>query len=371
MQDFLWKLRAVGVEFTEWIDEIQGYSHTRLLNLALGFEHTKDGLVDLLMTRRGIHQRSFLHVGMVLLLAGVAIFAPIIKNEYPNLGIGAKATFAETPSSVLNPVTSISQIETSTQVSTKTRDKIENYKVKGGDTLSTIAQKFEISIETIRWANPDQITSDKTLLHPGDQLQIPPVTGVVHKVKSGDTVYSIAKKYGVFAQNIVNFPFNTYADDETFALVIGSNIIVPDGVMPQEQPIAPIQYLQPVTLAAGGTGQFIWPTVGIITQYPVWYHMAVDIANPAAPVVIAADNGVVVSRECLNWGYGCHIIIDHGNGYQTLYGHMQAFYVNLGDHVNRGQSIGQMGSTGHSTGTHLHFEVRRGGVLENPLNYLR
>lgn len=371
MQDFLWRLRAFGVEFKEWLGELRIYTRVRLLNFAVGFEHTKDALVDLLMARRGIHQRSFLHVGMVLLLATVAIFAPIIKNEYPNLGIGAKETFAETPSSVLNPVTSVSQIETITQKSQKPRDQTETYKVQGGDTLSSIAKKFDISIDTIRWANPDQITSDKTILHPGDALSIPPVTGVVHKVKSGDTVYSIAKKYGVDAQNIVNFPFNTFVDDETFALAIGSNIIVPDGVMPEEQPVAPTRYLQPVTLAAGGTGQFIWPTVGVITQYPVWYHMAVDIANSSAPVVTAADNGVVVLRECLNWGYGCHIIIDHGNGYQTLYGHMQAFYVNLGDHVSTGQKIGQMGSTGRSTGTHLHFEVRKGGVLMNPLNYLR
>ncbi|MBI5465115.1 M23 family metallopeptidase, partial [Candidatus Gottesmanbacteria bacterium] len=277
---------------------------------------------------------------------------------------------AETPSSVLNPVTSVSQIETTTQKSQKPRDQITSYKVVSGDTLSSIAQKFDVSVDTIKWANQDKIESDKTLLHPGDELSLPPVTGIAHKVKSGDTVYSLAKKYGVSAQNIVNFPFNTFADDETFALAIGSTIIVPDGVMPVEQIFAPAAPL-PVTLAAGGTGQFIWPTTGAITQYPVWYHLAVDIANSSAPAVTAADNGVIVLRECLNWGYGCHIIIDHGNGYQTLYAHLQAFYVNLGDRVSRGQSIGQMGSTGRSTGTHLHFEVRKGGVLQNPLNYLR
>ncbi|MCL5676093.1 MAG: M23 family metallopeptidase [Patescibacteria group bacterium] len=370
MNDFLWKLRAVGVEFNEWLQEVQGYGRIRLLSLASSFEHLKDGLVDLLMARRGIHQRSFLHAGMILLLSTAAIFAPIIKNDFPSFNLGVKQTFAESPSSVLNPVTSVSQIETSTQISQKPRDKVETYTVKGGDTLSSIAKNFNITVDTIRWANPDSVPTDKTLLHPGDKLQIPPVTGIVHKVKSGDTIYSIAKKYAVSAQNIVNYPFNTFADDETFALAIGTDIIVPDGVMPEEQPSAPV-YFQPVTLTAGGTGQFIWPTVGVITQYPVWYHMAVDIANPSAPQVVAADNGVVVLRECIRTGYGCHIIIDHGNGYQTLYAHMQAFYVNLGDHVSRGQAIGQMGSTGRSTGTHLHFEVHKNGAAQNPLNYLR
>lgn len=369
MQDFLWKLRAVGVEFREWLDEAKSYGQKRLFGLASGFEHLKDSLVDLLMARRGIHQRSFLHIGMVLLVSSGIIFAPIIKNEYPALGIGAKQIFAETPSSVLNPITSVSEIETSTQISQKPRDQIITYKVQGGDTLSSIAQKFGVSVETIKWANLDKIVSDKAVLHPGDELQIPPVTGVVHKVKSGDTVYSLGKRYGVSAQNIVNFPFNTYADDETFALAIGSNIVVPDGEMPEEVPIAPRPL--PVTLVAGGTGQFIWPAQGVITQYPVWYHMAVDIANPSAPDISAGETGIVVTRECLKWGYGCYIILDHGNGFQTLYSHMQSFYVALGEKVSKGQSIGRMGSTGRSTGTHVHFEVRKGGVLQNPLNYLR
>lgn len=369
MKDLRWQLKIFREEFKEWFVEISQFLRQKILNFASGFEKTKDVLVDVLMAKRGVHQRSFLHIGMIVLISGGLIIAPLIAEDYPILGNVRNISAEETPSSVLNIQTSVSEQETTTQESEKPRDKTVTHIVKGGETLSSIAQDYKVSLDTIKWANPDKITSDKSILRPGDELAIPPLTGVVHKVKSGDSIYSIAEKYGVSAQNIVNFPFNTYADDETFALAIGTELVVPEGVMPQQKPVRAIPL--PVTLVAGGSGQYIWPASGSITQYPVWYHMAVDIANPSAPAVIAADTGVVVLRECLNWGYGCYMIIDHGNGFQTLYGHMQAFYVSLGDKVNRGQAIGQMGSTGRSTGTHLHFEVRKGGVTQNPLNYLR
>ena len=370
MSDIAWKLKVTREEFKECSSEIFAYFKIRSLQIAASFENIKDILVDILMAKRGVHQRSFLHVGMMLLVCTGIVFGPIIANDYPILGGPNKIVAQETASSVLNLLTSVSDVQTITQFSEKPRDEIKTHKVASGDTLSSIAKKYNVSIDSIRWANTSKITGDDTLLHPGDELSIPPVSGVVHKVKSGDTVYSIAKKYAVSAQNIVNFPFNTFADDETFALAIGSQLVVPDGVVPQEQPTYVAQ-VQPVTLVAGGTGQFSWPTNGVITQYPVWYHMALDIANPSAPAVLAADTGTVVLRECLKWGYGCHIIVDHGNGYSTLYGHMQAFYVNLGDKVTRGQSIGQMGSSGRSTGTHLHFEIRKNNITQNPLNYLR
>lgn len=370
MIELRWRIKVEKEEFKEWIAEFSSYLKRKTIQFTGSFEHFKDLIVDILMAKRGVHQRSFLHIGMMILVSAGIFFGPLIANDYPILGGTNKAAATETASSVLNNVTSASEIDTTTTKSEKPRDQVIKYKVVSGDTLSSIAQKFQISIDSIKWLNKDKITSDKILLHPGDELSIPPVTGIVHKVVSGDTIYSIAKKYGAAAQNIVNFPFNSYMDDETFALAIGSQIIVPDGVMPEEQPSYKAPVL-PVTLVAGGTGQYIWPTNGTITQYPVWYHLAVDIANPSAPAVVAADTGTVVLRECLNWGYGCHIIVDHGNGYQTLYGHLQAFYVNLGDKVNRGQSIGQMGSTGRSTGTHLHFEVRKNGATQNPLNYLR
>ena len=148
----------------------------------------------------------------------------------------------------------------------------------------------------------------------------------------------------------------------------GQTLIIPDGVQPEAAPIIP-RVLPPVI--AGGTGQFQWPTNGSVTQYPVWYHNALDIANPSAPGIVAADSGTVVKVEYLRYGYGQHVLIDHGNGYQTLYAHMSDIYVKPGNAVARGQVIGRMGSSGRSTGTHLHFEIRKNGVIQNPLSYLK
>ncbi len=123
--------------------------------------------------------------------------------------------------------------------------------------------------------------------------------------------------------------------------------------------------------AAGGTGKLLWPTGGVITQYPIWYHNAFDIANPGAPGVMAADTGNVTVPGFMRYGYGNQIVVDHGNGFSTLYAHLSEIYVKTGDRVSRGQVIGRMGSTGRSTGTHLHFETRVNGVAVNPAGYFR
>ena len=172
-----------------------------------------------------------------------------------------------------------------TQVSEKPRDKVETYTVKDGDTLARVAEKFGVSIDTIKWAS--DIKGDS--LSVGQDLKIPPVTGIVHKVREGDTVQNIAKKYKTDAQKIVNFPFNDFTDLETFSLQVGQIVVVPDGVQQEAPAIIP-----PSSMIALGSGKLFWPTMGIITQYPIWYHMAFDIANPSAPGVMAADNGIVI-----------------------------------------------------------------------------
>jgi murein DD-endopeptidase MepM/ murein hydrolase activator NlpD len=151
-------------------------------------------------------------------------------------------------------------------------------------------------------------------------------------------------------------------------------VYVPDGTIQQAVPTRRGPNIPPrsvnVVAGAAGSGHYIWPTTGSITQYPIYYHMAVDIANRSLPGVIAADTGTVSFSGCIGGGYGCHVIIDHGNGFKTLYGHLSAINVEAGQNVTQGQSIGRMGSTGRSTGPHLHFEVRKDGALQNPLSYL-
>ena len=248
--------------------------------------------------------------------------------------------------------------------SEKPRDKVESYRVKDGDTLEKIAQTYGISVDTIRWANDikrDSLSIDQI-------LKIPPVTGIIHKVQEGDTVQSIAKRYKTDSQKIVNYPFNDFADLDTFALNVGQTLIVQDGVQPSAPAIiAPIL----PSIFAGGSGKLLWPTSGVITQYPIWYHMAYDIANPAAPGVAAADDGVIILTDNMRYGYGNYIEIDHGGGLVTLYGHLSEIYVKIGDKVNRGQVIGRMGSTGRSTGTHLHFETRLKGRAINPVQFFK
>ena len=355
-------IRLLCDDIVNWKDGWYHYGQRRLKRFAVRFETQKDVVVDILMARRGTYQRPFLHLSLgVLLVIGVT-GAPIIANAYPG---GLPSQLNEfTPSSAVLASLDFNEYGVQTQVSEKPRDKVETYIAKEGDTLAKVADKFDISVDTIKWASDLK----KDSLSIGQELKIPPVTGIVHKVREGDTVQNIAKKYRTDAQKIVNFPFNDFTDLDTFSLQVGQLVVVPDGVQPEAPAII---VAPPPQMAAGGTGQLLWPTNGLITQYPVWYHMAYDIASPSLPGIMAATGGVVSSVEYLRYGYGHHIMIDHGNGLVTLYGHLSEIYVKAGDRVSRGQVIGRMGSTGRSTGAHLHFETRQNGVLVNPAGYFR
>ncbi|MBI5620469.1 M23 family metallopeptidase [Candidatus Gottesmanbacteria bacterium] len=359
-------IRTMVKEFSDdlglWSHGWSLYIEKKLRRFGVGFETNKSFIVDLLIARRGSYQRPFLHFSLgVLFMVGV-VSAPILANSYPGTYAGNLSDITS-PSAVVTSLDDPAQYGIETQISQKPRDQVITHTVASGDTLSTIAQKFGVSIDTIKWANDLKRDS----LSIGQELKIPPVSGIVHKVKEGDTVQSIAKKYQTVSQNIVNFPFNDFADLDTFALNVGQTIIVPDGVQPEAPAIA-----RPLPPAfAGGNGQLLWPTSGVITQYPVWYHMALDIANPAAPGIAAADAGVVTDVQYLRYGYGFHVTVAHGDGLSTLYAHLSEIYVKVGDPVKRGQILGRMGSTGRSTGTHLHFEVRKNGVILNPLPFLK
>jgi len=338
------------------------YIEKKLGRFGRWFERQKTVIVDVLMARRGSYQRPFLHFSLGILFTAGLVSAPILASAYPG-GLPKSLADFTPPSAVL---TSLDPAEygVQTEISEKPRDQVITYTVTPGDTLSTVAEKFGVSVDTVKWANDLKRDS----LTVGQELKIPPVTGIVHKVRESETIYSISKKYKTDAQKIVNFPFNDFSDLETFALNIGQTLIVPDGVAPEAAPVRSV----PVPPAvAGGTGQFQWPAGGKITQYPVWYHMAVDIANNAAPGIAVADSGTVSLVEYLRYGYGYHVLVDHGNGLATLYAHMSDIYVKPGDRVGRGQIIGKMGSTGRSSGTHLHFEVRKNGIIVNPLPFLK
>jgi len=356
-----------AADLGEFARVLANYLHRRLFRSFYKFESAKDVVVGGLVSKRGKYVRPFLHSSMTgLILIGLAL-APFLQSALPQdkgeaMGIGG---------AVLGNTT-VAEAATTTQISIKPRDSVVTYLVQPGDTVSGIAQKFGISTDTIRWQND---LKSIEAIKPGQKLGIPPVSGVVHKVKRGETIYSIAKKYSVDAQAVVNWPFNNYTDDEIFALAVGQLLIVPDGIKPDEvlwDPTSRLAIRQtPDAGAVSPTGQFIWPASGQITQYFRWYHPAIDIANKGAPDALAADSGtVIVAGMPDRWGYGIRVIIDHGNGFQTLYAHLQSIYVQPGQTVTRGSAIGKMGSSGRSSGIHLHFEIRKNGVAHDPLGYL-
>ncbi len=241
------------------------------------------------------------------------------------------------------------------------------YTVQAGDTLSDIGNKFKISIDALRYVNN---LTDVSYLKVGQQVSIPPVAGLVHKVKSGDTISSIAAKYDVPSQAIADF--NYLIGD---SLAVGTDLVIPGAKVPQPIPtyIPPIPSFTQVVDRGASKGWCMWPTnVYTITQYFSWYHNGVDIAkynNQAEPPIFACASGTVYRAGWDPWGLGLHVRIDHGNGYSTVYGHMSQLNVAYGQHVDKGDVIGVMGSTGRSTGPHVHFTVEYKGVPQNPLNY--
>lgn len=328
------------------------------------FEQGKGVFVSSLYRQRGKKARQLTHTGMAVLTALGVVMAPMIAQEFPGKQVDPWQVSAAP--AVLSASTDDPGIDT--QVSNKVRDSIIDYQVQSGDTVSSVAQKFGVSADTVRWQN--NLTGDKIKV--GSTLEILPVTGVAHKVAKGDTVYSIAKKYDAEAQAIVDFPFNSFSNDETFELAIGQIVIVPDGVMPTGPAATPrARQITPDAGTVVASGQFVWPTQGVITQYFSWYHPGIDIANNAEPLDVAADAGTVIYAGWDTTGYGNMVLIDHHNGYKTRYAHLSQFMVVSGQNVKRGDVIGRMGSTGHSTGPHTHFEVILNGVHVNPLSYLK
>jgi murein DD-endopeptidase MepM/ murein hydrolase activator NlpD len=373
---FSFKVPKVFRDLTEFAVFLRKYSRSRGYQQFSKFEKGKTVLVDLLYKKRGRYARPFLHFGTVGLIFLVVTFGPLIfaagdVNEVDESAQGLLAA-AEAFSTDFYTV----QAE---EVRQYRGGEIITHSVADGETFSTIAAQYGIQSPTIYWENE---LTDTSKLKPGQSLKILPVNGVRHKVTRGETVFTIAKKYGLDesqAQVIVDYPFNEFLNDETFELTTGQQLMIPDGVKPQPKGVKRFTFDAPAGAVAvvtgAGSGQFLWPVaghIGRVTQGYRFYHQAFDIANRAGGSIIAADAGtVVVAGYIDNGGYGNRVIVDHGNGFRTLYAHLSVNQVNPGDQVSRGQVLGQMGNTGRSTGTHLHFEISQGGVKHNPGSFIR
>jgi hypothetical protein len=218
------------------------------------------------------------------------------------------------------------------------------------------------------WSNPN-LEDNPDLLQVGQELTILPVDGVYHQVGGSDTIEGIASTYKTDPALVINFLPNNL-DPDNPVITPGQWLVVPGGSKPFV-PRVVTTYSGPIPEGAtGGSGALIWPASGNVYQGFWGGHPALDIAAWLGAPVLAADSGYVIVAGWDNSGYGYHVVVDHGNGYQTLYAHLQAYYVDAGENVTKGQQIGEMGTSGHSTGPHLHFEIRQGTVQRNPNGFL-
>ncbi|AAX17600.1 cell wall endopeptidase, family M23/M37 [Borrelia turicatae 91E135] len=239
--------------------------------------------------------------------------------------------------------------------------KVVKHKINPGETLSHIAARYSITSETLISYND---IKDVRSIRPNFVINVPNMKGVLYTVEKSDSLSSIAKKYKIPKVDILDA---NNLDNEV--LYLGQKLFIPGGKMAKEL----------LRNALGET--FLFPTQGVITSgygyrpdpftKIISFHNGIDIANVANTPIFATKEGIVVTAGFSVGGYGKYIIISHNNGFQTLYAHLGSFAVKVGQRVSRGQIIGRMGSTGYSTGNHLHFTIFKDGKTGNPMKYLR
>ena len=237
---------------------------------------------------------------------------------------------------------------------------ISTYVVRSGDTLSEISTMFDVSVNTIVWAND---LGTHPVIQPGQTLIILPVSGIDYTVKKGDTLASVVKKYGGDVTEVMEYN----GLSTTASIAVGDTIIIPDGELgvPASTPINTLSGIKynPLILADGGPaipGYFACPVQGSRLSQGLHGHNAVDLALGVGNPIDAAANGTVIIAKSGGWdgGYGNYVVISHPNGTETLYAHAKKLFVTAGEQVTQGEKIAEVGVTGETTGPHLHFEVR-------------
>jgi murein DD-endopeptidase MepM/ murein hydrolase activator NlpD len=370
------------------------------------------GLADVAL-RLGTH---------ALLLALILLFAWGLRVFYLNAQAAPKpaevaqtvSADAATPLAVLEDLTPYAAVELSaanltpgsgvagvsrrarlhTDVPSRSREQVIEYTVKTGDTLFDIATKFGLEPETLLWANQHVLADNPHSLRPGQVLNILPVDGAYHRWSAGDGLSGVARFFGVTPEVIINFPGNhldpaTIGDLSNPNIEPGAWLVIPGGrrefvswsapVIPLDNPgVAKVLgpgACESVTAGVVGAGVFGWPAdnhyISGFDYDASANHPGIDIDGSEGDPVYAVDSGVVVYAGWNNWGYGNVVVINHGNGWQTLYAHLSAYYVSCGQGVFQGNTIGAIGSTGNATGSHLHFEIRYNGVKVNPHDYMK
>ncbi len=274
-----------------------------------------------------------------------------------------------------------------TNIPERVRLEVITYTVQSGDNVFLIAERFELAPSTIVWSNKEALQGAPWLLSPGLTLQIPPVDGAYHTVMADESLQSIAVDYEVALADLVNV-WNDVEPGQS--LREGTMLVVPGGIgedfdwepppPPPSQPAVGVAstswgYCGDTAVAGpGANGYFILPTGSYEVSGWVFHdarnpgHIGLDYRCRLGDPIVASDAGVVVFA---GWGggYGNLVRVSHGNGYQTYYGHFDSFAVGCGEPVVQGQILGYCGTTGYSTGPHLHYEIRMNGVPQNPALY--
>jgi LysM repeat protein len=281
-----------------------------------------------------------------------------------------------------------------TIIPSRPREEIIKYTVLEGDTIFGIAEKFGLKPETVLWGNYYVLLDNPHSLQPGQVLNILPVDGTYHEWQQGEGLNAVARYYGVKPEDIINYPANhldaaSIGDYSNPNIAPGTWLIVPGGKRDFISWSAPLGVTRenpalarvlgegacgPVSGGAVGYGSFIWPSnkhyLSGFDYSPSANHWGIDIAGNEGEAVYATDAGVVVYAGWNNYGYGNMIMIDHGRGFQSLYAHLSALNVICGQSVGQGDVIGAIGTTGRSSGPHLHFEIRASSSFVNPWDVL-
>lgn len=294
----------------------------------------------------------------IFLIGGV--FQSMFTNPTPK----SRFAFVSSSSILFQGATTATYAGTSTLL----EEPVE-HRVESGETLVSIGKKYGITIDSIKFAN--NLVSNKVKV--GEILYIPPVEGTLHKVRKGDTIDTLSRRYNVAKQSIVDFNYI----DKPYVLTVGSVITIPNAKAPGTERfyagakaygLTAYGVIPYAESGAKGSGNFVWPFSGVITQGFHVYHPAIDIANSSGDIH-AADKGVIVRAGWWQGGYGNAVQIDHRNGYVTTYAHMSSIGVSVGEEVKKAQKIGIVGSTGRSTGPHVHFTIQKDGKYLNPLSF--
>lgn len=354
---------------------------------------------------------NMLMVGLVALLAylawqrfsGKPMLDISLAGEEPQAaggGIAPQAaelgnTFTASLNPLAQPPSAVDSVVRKTNLKTiipsRPRVNVITYTVQTGDTLFLIAQNFGIKPATLLFGNYAALQDNPHLLKPKQVLNILPVDGAYYEWKEGDNLADVAASFNVDPQVILDYPGNsldlTTTDITGKGIQPGSWLIIPGGTRPirdwgppaisRTNPAVARYYGEgacgSVYSGAIGTGTFIWPTTDhSISGYAFdsSTHPAIDIGGAEGNPIYASDSGVVVFAGWSSYGYGYMIVIDHGNGWQSAYAHLSAVGVSCGQSVYQGGYIGAMGSTGNSSGPHLHFELSINGAKVNPLDYI-